>query len=167
MKSLQEPFLSFQPHFLPPGEPQSLLHFHKMQVLVAESCPTLCDPMDSHQAPLSMGFSRQEYWNALPFPSPGHLLTRGANPSLSHCRRILYSLSHQGSPYFHILCLLFPLSRMHFSLFSMPNPLFLPDPECLRNGLLGDTTPDYPFPPLTLDEMPSSVLPKHRNIPPP
>ena len=30
---------------------------------VAQSCPTLCDPMDSslHQAPLSMGFSRQEY----------------------------------------------------------------------------------------------------------
>ena len=32
---------------------------------VAQSCLTLCDPMDSslHQAPLSMGFSRQEYWN--------------------------------------------------------------------------------------------------------
>ena len=26
-----------------------------------------------HQAPLSMGFSRQEYWSGLPFPSPGHL----------------------------------------------------------------------------------------------
>ena len=26
----------------------------------------------AHQAPLSMGFSRQEYWNGLPFPSPGH-----------------------------------------------------------------------------------------------
>ena len=25
----------------------------------------------SHQAPLSMGFSRQEYWSGLPFPSPG------------------------------------------------------------------------------------------------
>ena len=28
----------------------------------------------SHQAPLSMGFSRQEYWSGLPFPSPGDLL---------------------------------------------------------------------------------------------
>ena len=27
----------------------------------------------AHQAPLSMGFSRQEYWSALPFPSPGDL----------------------------------------------------------------------------------------------
>ena len=32
----------------------------------------LCDPMDcvAHQAPLSMEFSRQEYWSGLPFPSP-------------------------------------------------------------------------------------------------
>ena len=38
---------------------------------VAQSCPTLCNPMDcSPQAPLSMGFSRQEYWSGLPFPSP-------------------------------------------------------------------------------------------------
>ena len=39
---------------------------------VVQSCPTLCNPMDSslHQAPLSMGFSRQEYWSGLPFPSP-------------------------------------------------------------------------------------------------
>ena len=27
----------------------------------------------AHQAPLSMGFSRQEYWNRLPFPTPGDL----------------------------------------------------------------------------------------------
>ena len=32
-----------------------------------QSCPTLCDPMDcSPPAPLSMGFSRQEYWSGLP-----------------------------------------------------------------------------------------------------
>ena len=46
---------------------------------VAQSCPTLCDPMDSslHQAPLSMGFSRQEYWSGLPFPFPGNLPNPG------------------------------------------------------------------------------------------
>ena len=35
---------------------------------VVQSRSTLCDPMDSslHQAPLSMGFSRQEYWSGLP-----------------------------------------------------------------------------------------------------
>ena len=37
----------------------------------AKSCQTLCYSMDcTCQAPLSMGFSRQEYWSGLPFPSP-------------------------------------------------------------------------------------------------
>ena len=36
-----------------------------------QSCPTLCDPTDgSHQVPPSLGFSRQEHWSGLPFPSP-------------------------------------------------------------------------------------------------
>ena len=40
----------------------------------AQLCPTLCNPIDySHQAPLSMGFPRQEYWSGLLFPSPGDL----------------------------------------------------------------------------------------------
>ena len=40
--------------------------------LVAQSCPTLCDPKDcSLQAPLSKGFSRQEYWSGLLCPPPG------------------------------------------------------------------------------------------------
>ena len=39
-------------------------------------------PMDSslHQAPLSMGFSKQEYWSGLPFPSPGDLPDSGIEP---------------------------------------------------------------------------------------
>ena len=50
------------------------------------------------QAPLSMGFSRQEYWTGLPCPSPGDLPDPGMEPGSSHCRWILYYLSHQGSP---------------------------------------------------------------------
>ena len=35
---------------------------------VTQSCPTFCDPWTvAHQALLSMGFSRQEYWSGLPF----------------------------------------------------------------------------------------------------
>ena len=34
------------------------------------------------QAPLSMGFSGQEYWSGLPCPSPGVFLTQGLNPGL-------------------------------------------------------------------------------------
>ena len=38
-----------------------------------QSCPTLCDPIDgSHQAPPSLGFSKQEHWSGLPFTSPMH-----------------------------------------------------------------------------------------------
>ena len=40
-----------------------------MKVLVTQSCPTLCDPMDC--SPRSMEFSRPEYWTGSPFPSPG------------------------------------------------------------------------------------------------
>ena len=39
--------------------------------------PTLCDP----SAPLSMRFLRQEYWNGLPFPSPGDLPDPGMEPA--------------------------------------------------------------------------------------
>ena len=48
----------------------------------------LCDPMDSaHQAPLSMGFSRQGHWRGLPCPLPGELPDPGMEPaslSLQH-----------------------------------------------------------------------------------
>ena len=53
----------------------------KVLVLVTQSGPTLCGFVApwtiAHQAPLSMGFSRQEYWSGLPFSSPGDLPHRG------------------------------------------------------------------------------------------
>ena len=64
-----------------------------MKVKVAQSCPTLCNPMDC------------------PWNSPGQntgvgslsrlqriFPTQGLNPGLLHCRWILYQLSHKGSP---------------------------------------------------------------------
>ena len=46
--------------------------------LVTKSCPTLATPWTvANQAPLPMGFSRQEYWSGLPFPSPGDLSDPG------------------------------------------------------------------------------------------
>ena len=42
--------------------------------LVAKTCLTLVTPCTvARQAPLSLGFPRQEYWCGLPFPSPGNL----------------------------------------------------------------------------------------------
>ena len=49
--------------------------------LVAKSCLTLVTPWTvAHQAPLSMKFSRQEYWSGLPFPSLGGLPNPGIEP---------------------------------------------------------------------------------------
>ena len=49
--------------------------------LVAQSCPTLVTPWTvARQAPLFMGFSRQEYWSGLLFPFPGDLPDPGTEP---------------------------------------------------------------------------------------
>ena len=55
----------------------------------------------TRQVPLSMQFSRPEYWRGLPFPPPGMFPTQGSNSGLLHCRQILYQLSHKRSPYSH------------------------------------------------------------------
>ena len=50
--------------------------------LVAKSCPTLATPWTAAcQAPLSMGFPRQEYWSRLPFSSRGDLPDSGIKPT--------------------------------------------------------------------------------------
>ena len=71
----------------PLGTPLGLAQLKSMEVKneseVAQSCPTLSDPMDcSPQAPPSMGFSRQEYWSGLPFPSSYQALTLSIKKSL-------------------------------------------------------------------------------------
>ena len=64
----------------PPGKPcTSLSPMVFFRILVAaaagslQSCLTLCDPIDGSQPGFrSLGFSRQEHWSGLPFPSPTH-----------------------------------------------------------------------------------------------
>ena len=49
--------------------------------LVTKLCPTFVTPWTvACQSPLSMGFSRQEYWSGLPCPSPGDLPDPGIEP---------------------------------------------------------------------------------------
>jgi len=111
-------------------------------VLSSFSCVQLCEMLRTVacQAPLSMGFSRQECWSGLPFPSPGdlpdsgikrasltspgklntrvgcHALlqgifpTQGLSPGLLHCRWILYPLSHQESSWI-LEWVAYPFSR--------------------------------------------------------
>ena len=58
----------------------------------------------AHQAPLSMGFLRQEYHSELSFPSPGDLPDSGIEPeSPAFGRQILYSSATRGAPTIHLL----------------------------------------------------------------
>ena len=79
---------------------KTFMHLHcTHSCSVASSSPALWDPMD-YRPPgsSSMGFSRQEYWSGLPFPSPRDLPHQGSNPSLLHWQADSLPLSHLGSP---------------------------------------------------------------------
>ena len=70
---------------------------------LSQSCLTLCDPMDcSPCTPLSIGFSKQEYWSGLPCPPPreSSRLRDGTCLSYVSCinRQLPYHQRHLGSP---------------------------------------------------------------------
>ena len=103
--------------------------------------------MDCSQAPVSMKFSRQEYWSGLCFLLQGIFMTQGLNPHLLHCRQILYhcttwkvpcqisirlygwertktesipcSTENQRGPGLSLLCTVFSFSRLQFVLASV------------------------------------------------
>ena len=77
------------------------IHPKNIIVLSHFSHVRLCDPMDcSCQAPLSLGFCRQRYWNGLPFPPPRDLQDPGIEPtSLDSCiGGGLFTTSTTGKP---------------------------------------------------------------------
>ena len=73
--------------------------------LVTQLCPTLwprglSTPLSvSSHTPLSVGFSRQEYWSGLPCSPPEGLPNPGIKPWLPYCRWSLYQLSYLESPF--------------------------------------------------------------------
>ena len=69
-----------------------LSHFSRVWLFVTPWTVT-------HQAPLSMGFSRQEYWNGLPCPLPRDLPDPGIKPWSPASQADSLQLSHQGSPH--------------------------------------------------------------------
>ena len=78
------------------GRSMGLREYIRERKKVAQSCQTLAIPSTvAHQAPQSMGFSRQEYWSGLHFLLQGIFPTQGSNPGLPHCRQALYHMSHQ------------------------------------------------------------------------
>ena len=63
-----------------------------------QSRPILCNPCTvAPQAPLSMGFPRQESWSGLPFPSSGDLPNPGIKPGSPTLQADSLLLSHKGS----------------------------------------------------------------------
>ena len=69
--------------------------------LVAQSCLTLCDPMDSSPPGSSVHGDSPDKNTRVGFHAllQGIFPTQGLNPGLPHCWRILCQLSHQGSPW--------------------------------------------------------------------
>ena len=90
-----------------------LLTSHSLTVLsggglVTKSCLTFVTPWTiAGKVPLSMRFSRKEYWSGLPFPSPGNLLDPGIEP---------------GSPALQVDALLTELWGKLLSYEGMPRP---------------------------------------------
>ena len=70
----------------------------KVKVLVVQSSPTLCDPMDCSPPGSSVPRIFQNTGVGCHFLLQGSFLTQGSNLGLLHCRRILNHLSHQGTP---------------------------------------------------------------------
>ena len=93
----------------PPGKPRHPVHA-KLPVV------SLCDPVGcSLPGPnVHGGFSRQEYWSGLSFPSPGGLPHPGTEAGWVFCigKQILYHLSHQGSPSSPVVIWSYFISRL-------------------------------------------------------
>ena len=90
--------------FKPVTESKNWCFFYDCCCLFAQSCLSLCDPMDRSLLGSSVhGVPRQECWSELSFASPGDLLDPGFDLSLLcllHCQADSLPLSHEGSPSF-------------------------------------------------------------------
>ena len=109
--------------------------YGKVKVLAPQSCPCFVIPWTvACQAPLSMEFSRQEYWSGLPFPFPGDLPNPGIKARSPALWQILYCLSHQRNAPVHpkgqvILITREIYDRVHYRS-SWPTIAWRPNPEC-------------------------------------
>ena len=80
------------------------------------SCSVVSDSANpwtiARQAPPSMGFSRQEYWNGLPFPSPGDLSDPGIEPRSPALQADALTSEPQGSHTY-----IYTRTHMYFSIY--------------------------------------------------
>ena len=76
------------------------IHGTDCPCLVTKLCLTLETSWTvSHHTPLSIGFSRQEYWSGLPFPSPGDLLDPGIEPGSPALQADALTSKSPGKPH--------------------------------------------------------------------
>ena len=81
-----------------------------LHVLVAPSCPTLCDPMDCSPLSSSVHGDAPEYWSGLSFPSPGDLPDPGIKPESLELQADSLPSELPGKPHvsnnnsLHLLC---------------------------------------------------------------
>ena len=91
----------------------------------------------AHQAPLSTGFSRQEYWSGLPCPPPGDLPNPRIKP-VSHVscigRQVLHHLRHLGSP-----CLAIHRKSVPTPALKTSRPFFINKSPILLSSLIPGT----------------------------
>ena len=123
--------------------------------LVTKLCLTLATPWTvACQAPLSLGFLRQEYWSRLPFLSPGDLPDPGIEPVSPALQEDCLLMSHQGSPIpiLGIMTLrhrLSNLSKMTQSFMRGPEPRSLdPDIVVLTSHFCASFWLQISFPPI-------------------
>ena len=111
---------------------------------IVQQCPTLCDPMDSSQpGPPSKGFSRQEYWSGLPFPSPGDLPDPGIESQSPALQADAFSFEPPGKLLSHVRIFAIPwtIKFMEFSRpeywsgYLFPSPGNLPNPRIKPRSL--------------------------------
>ena len=95
----------------------------KSKVLVAQSCPALCNPMDCSSPVSSVHGILQARILQWVLPKP-------RDPGILHCRQILYDLSQQGSSQFWILWLCF-MYCLHIQ-----GPRLKGQPLCIRYAFL-------------------------------
>ena len=85
----------------------------------------------AHQAPLSMGFSRQKYWSRLPFPLQGIFSTWGLNPHLLHWQVDSFTTEPPGEPLWIYMWLYFVTPCSGIRELSC-NHFILEDSHCLE-----------------------------------